>query len=399
MKSYSVLLLCLSCLCAGGCAGTRQRQIGALERENSQLNGLLWEMEFELESLQEENDRLKQSREGAEEDAEDSTPSRSTRAPKESDEPPPFDPGDFHPPVIEFPSEPTPGGSVPDSLLPGQTHSRRPRPAPVSVASLEEPALLEPQIEDVPAEEVSVDSGQIARIELASLIGTLHLDDDAGDDGLVIVVEPWDRSNQMLADAADISVVLIDPAEPAATSRYARWEFEAEETVNFFRAGDLPGLHLELPWPDAPPRHDELHLFVRYTTSDGRKLETDSAVEIELGGHGRWVATDTPRIRPYEQAIAIPEPTPASPVAPELLAVENQAVAAASKRLATPVRTISLPRETSESDSRESRTESQRRPEPAKNSARTTPRPLPKPELEPEPPVRQRPVWSPDRPW
>jgi hypothetical protein len=203
----------------------------------------------------------------------------------------------------------------------------------------------------------------------------------------------------MLADAADVSIVLIDPAEPAETSRYARWEFEAEETVNFFRAGDLPGLHLELPWPDAPPRHDRLHLFVRYTTSDGRKLEADSVVEIELGGRGRWVATDTPRVRPYEQTVAPAEPSSAPPSAPQLLAADTEAGTAAPQRPATPVRTVSLPREASESVPHLPRAESQRKPEPRRGVAPPETRLPPEPEREPEPPARQRPVWSPDRPW
>jgi hypothetical protein len=396
MKSYWILFLCLSCLLASGCCGARKRQVSALERENSQLNGLLWEMEFQMESLEDENGELKQ-RLASEEDGESSTPSRPARTTKSPTEAAPFDPGKFRPPVIDFPSEPSPDGTVPDSLIPGgfedgllprpgQSSIRQPA-APVSVTSHEEPALLEPRIEIVPPEEVSLDSERIERIELASMIGTLHSDDKAGDDGLVIVVEPWDGSDQMLADAAEVRVVLIDPAEPAETSRYAQWHFEAEETTKLYRDGDLPGLHLELPWPGDPPRHDRLHLFVRYTTSDGRKLEADSLVEVELGGRGRWMATDTPRVRPYEQAIVSQEASPMPPVAPQLLVADSEArtaepVAASSR---APIRTVSTPRvRTARSD-----------------ASRVEPFPAPESvvEAEPEPPARQRPAWSPDRPW
>ncbi|NLS96349.1 MAG: hypothetical protein GXX96_29780 [Planctomycetaceae bacterium] len=419
MKSHWLLFLCLSCLCAGGCRGLCERRVVALERENSQLNGLLWEMEFELESLTDENSDLKQRLAASEEnDAQEPASSRPKRAIPKSDAPPPFDPGEFRPPVIEFPPEPTPGGAIPDSLLPdtgsrpdlpadrplpgpGDSGSRRRSRTAVSTASLEEPALLDPRIEVVPPEEVALDSSRIKRIELASMIGTLHLDDKPGDDGLVIVVEPWDSSNQMLADAAEVSVVLIDPAEPAETARYAQWHFEAEEVAKLFRDGDLPGLHLELPWPGDPPRHDQLQLFVRYKTSDGRNLQTDSIVEVELGGRGRWIATDTPRVRPYEQVVEAPKLSPAIPQTRELAGDDREAGTSEAPPGTTksPFRTVSAPRETLRSDPPAQEAKLQSRREPAPDVDRQEVRPVPKPAPKSEPPARQRPVWSPDRPW
>ena len=49
--------------------------------------------------------------------------------------------------------------------------------------------------------------------------------------------------------------------------------------------------HLELPWPADPPVHGQLYLFVRYTTSDGRKLQAEGPIEIGLPGQTsrRWV--------------------------------------------------------------------------------------------------------------
>lgn len=400
MKSYWILFLCLSCLWACGCRGMQQRRSSALERENSQLNGLVWEMQFELESLEEENADLKQRLADSDDDKEESAPR--PRRTSDLKEPAPFDPGDFHPPTIEFPDEPSPQGEVPDSLLPGQTGTGSQGTGAVSVVAHEEPALLEPTIEIVPPEQVSLDSRRIKRIELASLIGTLHLDDKPGDDGLVIVVEPWDASNQMLADAADIHVVLIDPAEPAETSRYAQWHFDAKEAAKLFRDGDVPGLHLELPWPGDPPSHDQLHLFVRYTTSDGRRLETDSVVEIELGGRGRWVATETPRIRPYEEPIKPAEVSVEATAAPQLLAANSAAAPAKSVASSgrAPVRTASAPRErTAEAAPRLHEAKHDRGSEPSSNRDRMRALPPSKSLAEPEPPARQRPTWSPDRPW
>lgn len=397
MKSHWIVFLSLACLWACGCRGAQQRRVNALERENSQLNGLLWELEFQVESLEEENGDLKQRLSDRVEDEDVETPrARPKPKPIESE---PFNPGDFQPPTIEFPDEPSPQGTVPDSLLPGQTNSRQ-KTATVSVVSHEEPEVPEPSIEIVPPDEVSLDSRRITRIELASMIGTLHLDDKPGDDGLVIVVEPWDASNRMLADAADITVVLIDPAEPAATSRYAQWQFEMKEAAKLFRDGDLPGLHLELPWPGDPPRHDQLHLFVRYTTSDGRKLETDTVVEIELGGRGRWVATETPRVRPYEQPI---EPADSPPAVPQLLAANSKVAAKpVASQNGVPLRTVSETRERSgESETRSSgeRAKCRREAISMRERMKALPAPEAAAEREPEPPARRRPSWSPDRPW
>jgi hypothetical protein len=411
MKSYPILILCALCLLTSGCCGTRKRQVSALERENSQLDGLLWEMQFQLETLEDENAELKQRLESTtvEADEADSAPRRTPRTRTEPTEAEPFDPGEFRPPVIEFPSDAAPEGTVPDSLLPGgggdllqppgQTRTRR-NPTRISVTSHEEPALLEPTIGVVPTEEVSPESNLIEQIVLGPMIGTLHLDDQAGDDGLVIVLEPWDDSERMLAAAADVSVVLIDAAESAETARVAEWQFSAEETAKLFRDGDLPGLHLELPWPGDPPRHDQLHLFVRYTTSDGRRLETDSIVEIELGGRGRWVATDTPRVRPYEQDSV---PVSEIPVAPQLIAASADSAPAeiTTDSNDSPALTASVPRiRMSEPDSEPrplSTPEAEPLPKPMPIA--TEAKPLPRIEPAPEPPARRRPTWSPDRPW
>jgi hypothetical protein len=73
-----------------------------------------------------------------------------------------------------------------------------------------------------------------------------------------------------------------------------------------------------MPWPAATPTTDKLHLFVRYETPDGRRLQTDREVFIAQPGQvsQRW----TPRHRsphaPREEGISRSEmptlPTPAS---------------------------------------------------------------------------------------
>jgi hypothetical protein len=50
----------------------------------------------------------------------------------------------------------------------------------------------------------------------------------------------------------------------------------------FRRVGSSEAIHLAMAWPDEPPKHNNLHLFVRYVTSDGRMLEAHHPIEVTL---------------------------------------------------------------------------------------------------------------------
>jgi hypothetical protein len=83
--------------------------------------------------------------------------------------------------------------------------------------------------------------------------------------------------------AADVSVIVVDPAVSGEVGRLARWEFKAAELAGRFSSTASPaGIQLELPWRVAPPARNDLHLFVRYTTSDGRKLDADRPIKADL---------------------------------------------------------------------------------------------------------------------
>jgi len=407
MRASLILLTILPCLLAGGCCSVRQQQLAALESENSQLNGMLWELQFAVEELEDENASLKRRLSDGPEDPGYQPPVRAPQldqpAPSGSDAPS-FDPDDLTPPEIE----------LPEGLTPGVSNRRPAAPAGASpirnvsatLPASREEAVPEPNLEVVPPNEVSPDSDMIQQIVLGPMIGTLELDGRQGDDGLVVVVEPWDATERMLAAAGDITVVLIDPAAPAATARYARWEFEAAEAAKLFRAGDIPGLHLELPWPDVPPEHDQLHLFVRFTTTDGRSLEADTAVEVERGGRGRWVASP----EPHEPRPDEPLQLEAQPEVPFLVPPALAAIAPisqpADESATEPSPSHPAPTETADATDAPDLLPVQaadvpriRMPQPA---AHSEPVPEAKPEPSPEPkpePAPQRPQWSPSREW
>jgi hypothetical protein len=143
----------------------------------------------------------------------------------------------------------------------------------------------------------SGDSRQVASIALnRSLTGSIVADDRSGDQGLLVVIEPRDRAGRPVDAPAEVNVVVVDPAlkDPKGqASRVARWDFTAAEAAAMFRrSGSSQAMHLMTAWPGDPPVHNKLHLFVRYVTADGRKLETDQPIEVALPGDpaNRWTA-------------------------------------------------------------------------------------------------------------
>jgi hypothetical protein len=143
------------------------------------------------------------------------------------------------------------------------------------------------------------DSKQAAAIVLnRRLTGGYNADGRPGDDGVTLVIEPRDAGGRFLAAPAEVTVVAIDPALQGPAGRIARWEFAATETAALVRnSANNPGIHLQMLWPNQPPKHNELHLFVRYTTSDGRRLEADVPIRVDLPGErsaGRWMPSEPP---------------------------------------------------------------------------------------------------------
>jgi hypothetical protein len=130
----------------------------------------------------------------------------------------------------------------------------------------------------------SADSAQVDRItHHRLLVGGWEFDGRPGDEGIFLLVEPRDAEGRLLAAAAPVSVVLLDRGLAGEAARVARWDLTAEQVATLFRRLDVgEGIYLELPWSAAPPVHGHLHLFVRYTTRDGRRLEASRELDITL---------------------------------------------------------------------------------------------------------------------
>jgi hypothetical protein len=128
------------------------------------------------------------------------------------------------------------------------------------------------------------DSSQVDRITLNRLLfGGWDMNGRPGDEGVFLLVEPRDTDGRLVAAAAPLSVVVLDRGLAGQAARVARWDLTAEQVSTLFRR--MPtgeGIYLELPWPGTPPVHSHLHLFVRYATRDGRKLEANRELDIAL---------------------------------------------------------------------------------------------------------------------
>ena len=90
--------------------------------------------------------------------------------------------------------------------------------------------------------------------------------------------------------------MVIDPELTGAAARVARWDFTAAEAASHYQQTALAkGFRFQLLWPNKPPEHERVRLYVRFTTPDGRKFEAEHA--LHLGAHGQLqelVATDDP---------------------------------------------------------------------------------------------------------
>lgn len=137
------------------------------------------------------------------------------------------------------------------------------------------------------ANETPVDSAPVdIRLVKKWVVGRDY-DGQVGDDGIAVLVQPIDGQGQTVLQPAKLAVVVIDPALQGSAARVARWDLAPEEVQSYqVRQPGAEGFLLELPWPGPAPEHEDLKVFVRYETADGRRLETNADLRIHLPSSG-----------------------------------------------------------------------------------------------------------------
>ena len=149
------------------------------------------------------------------------------------------------------------------------------------------------------------DSG-IAGITLNRLLtAPVNRDGQPGDDGLMVVVEPRNRAGDLIPPVGELSISLIDRAAASEAEAYVgRWNFSASETTRLYRRTTLgDGIQLNLVWQDRKPTHSLLELYVRLTTSDGRKLQTKRVVDVTLTPSAGSAEIEPLRLQPEAEHV------------------------------------------------------------------------------------------------
>ena len=343
----SAWLAAAALVALGGCKGKPyvNAHIESLNTEFRQLEDYVYALEEENDRLQEENDLIRAGRLPAERnaprprggafldpanDAPASTPP--DLRPRVGDPPRITDP-----PVIDIPAAPreaqparVPPRTVPPGLEapgPGPSDPRpsiRNRPlsnppeqrglnlvppatgVPESADELPTPAAS-PSSPPEPIHSKPVDSHVTHLFINPVLTGGSDFDARPGDEGLNVVLEPRNAADELVSQPGAVSVVVLDPSKAGDAARIARWDFDISTTRQKMQsASAAQGIQLQLPWPSTPPSSKNLHLFVRYETADGRKLQADR--EIFISTEERVAERWTPRTRP-----SLPVTTSASP--------------------------------------------------------------------------------------
>lgn len=322
MKLWQEALVSLACLFVLGCR--TDPNIVLLERENRELENTIYELQdclnqyqHNLEACQRENAALQARSNGKDStirDAADTTPRRDSSPPpspsrRKSTPPPPVNREELQPPQIELPPESSSSSQLPPSMSgpakapsgntpakPGDAPPAKPtpKPGPAGGAAMPEvlplpPPDLSPPGGRAPKPGMSthrqrVNNTSVAGIKLdPRFTGGYDQDGHGGDDGITLAIQPRDAQGRALSAVAPVSVVVLDPTQSGDAARIARWDFSAEEVAGALKESKPgEGIRLAMPWPQSPPAHGQLHLFVRYTTDDGQKLQADCPIQVAL---------------------------------------------------------------------------------------------------------------------
>ena len=108
------------------------------------------------------------------------------------------------------------------------------------------------------------------------------IDQQIGDDGISVFLQPRTPRGKTVLKPGKLTIRIVDPTAPVSQKNIGTWTFTPTE-LKFFKNSNSIGQHgyqLRLPWALNTPVSKRLLLSVRFTTSDGRHLETSRPVQI-----------------------------------------------------------------------------------------------------------------------
>ena len=93
--------------------------------------------------------------------------------------------------------------------------------------------------------------------------------------GMTVLIEPRNAEGTFVGLPGSVSVVVLDGDERGQQARVARWDKSAEEAAGRLQDSLIKrGIDLEFEWPAESHFSDNLQVYIRYTTVDGRHIQT-----------------------------------------------------------------------------------------------------------------------------
>ena len=257
------------------------------------------------------------------------SPSRTTPPPRRNGD-------DLRPPDIQLPGMQAPPFDAPPEINPpgpnvreGELPSRRIMGAPSVTPPVVEMLEGAPTGPNLGQNDANTALPELAAITLNPRVtGGYAIDDQPGDDGVTVLIEPRTADGQLADAPGPVSIVLMDPSVAGEAGRVARWNFTADQVAERWRSSpDGKGWRFDLRWPGNRPTHNALELHVRCTSASGAKLDTQAPIDVQVATPPTVDRNQSaPRARAWTRATRpVPRPAPV-PVRTEPIVPEEEPV-------------------------------------------------------------------------
>lgn len=189
---------------------------------------------------------------------------------------------------------------LPSAPKPPRPILEDPPPEPTNINEL--PASELPPPVNGPALTPEPIDGKVTHLFLNPILTRgANFDSQPGDDGLALVLEPRNQAGEFVPVAGPVTVSVLDPTKQGDAARLAFWNLD-EKLVRqrVSRQSQSRGIQLQLPWPGAVPETNQVKLYVRYETADGRKVHVQHNLILNPTDHAsqRWTPRASERARP-----------------------------------------------------------------------------------------------------
>jgi hypothetical protein len=141
--------------------------------------------------------------------------------------------------------------------------------------------LRQPPVQD--GESGNSDSAFLARLVIHPSSRGVDLDNQPGDEGIELLVQPLDRSGRLHPVSGSMIVRIMESESENTSRQIGLWEFSAEEIDEFWIGSSSPerGILLHLPWNGLPPTQGPLTVLAEYSIAVGPSVSTSSSITVE----------------------------------------------------------------------------------------------------------------------